>query len=272
MEIISQHFDLLKTIRLNIKHCFHEIDGIKLKVKEYYNNYILQEPCHYFGLDSFHFQNKTMELEYKHLLELYHFIDNRIYGDYYKLFIMMEKSLKLQLTNSQYDKINELTHIHKYPVYKDLEPYIEYEFDLINQLHQDIILTLSNVKSLTEENTRTIQENEKDIELGMNIENYIINQKYINNTLLNSNELHKAYLTVYHKYHTDWLKKFYSKLQLFFSQIKHHINDGSTDNLNDEFMIKSYVNEIIIDVIDKVEHLSMDNNSILETPTFTNTS
>ena len=272
MEIISQHFDALKSIRLNIKHCFNEIDGIKLKVKEYYNNYILQEPCHYFGLDSFHFQNKSMELEYKHLLELYHFIDNRIYGDYYKLFIMMEKSLKLQLNSTQYDKINELTHIHKYPVYKDLKPYIEYEFDLINQLHQDIILTLSNVKSLTEETTRTIQENEKDIELGMNIENYIINQKYINNTLLNSNELHKSYLTVFHKYHTEWLNKFYSKLQLFYTQIKHHITDASMNNDNEEINIKTYVSEIINDVIDTIVNLPIENELNLGTPTFTKSS
>ena len=38
--------------------------------------------------------SKSMELEYKHLMDLYHFIDNRIYGDYYKLFVMMEFSLK----------------------------------------------------------------------------------------------------------------------------------------------------------------------------------
>ena len=60
MEIISQHFDALKSIRLKIKHCFHEIDVIKLQVKQYYDTYIQQEPSDYFGLDSFHFQNKSM--------------------------------------------------------------------------------------------------------------------------------------------------------------------------------------------------------------------
>lgn len=260
MDIISQHFDSLKSIRLKIKHCFHEIDSIKLQVKQYYDTYIQQEPSDYFGLDSFHFQNKSMELEYKHLLELYHFIDNRIYGDYYKLFVMMEFSLKKQLTNTQYDKMNELTHIHKYPIYKDLEPYVQYDFDLINQLHQDIILTLSNVKSLAEETNMTIEENEKDIELGMNIENYIINQKYINNTLINSNELHKSYLNIYHKYHTEWLNKFYSKIQLFYTQIKHHIVDTSNNDSTISIYIKEYVNEII----DKVEDTLTGS-----TPTFT---
>ena len=71
MDIISQEFNLVKSIRLNIKHCFHEIDTIKLQVKQYYNTYIQQETSDYFGLDSFHFQNKSMELEYKHLTELY---------------------------------------------------------------------------------------------------------------------------------------------------------------------------------------------------------
>ena len=125
--------------------------------------------------------------------------------------------------------MNELTHIHKYPIYKDLEPYVQYDFDLINQLYEHY-LTLSNVKSLSEETNMTIEENEKDIELGMNIENYIINQKYINNTLINSNELHKSYLNIYHKYHTEWLNKFYSKIQLFYTQIKHQVDTSNNDS------------------------------------------
>ena len=260
MEIISQQFNSLKAIRLNIKHCYHEIDAIKVKVKQYYNTYIQEESTHYFGLDSFHFQHKSMDLEYKHLLELYHFINNRIYGDYYKLFVMIEQSLKQRLTNAQFEKMNELANIHKYPIYKDLEPYVEYEFDLINQLHQDILLTLSNVKSLSDETNLTIQENEKDIELGMNIDNYIINHKYINNTLVNSNELHKSYLNIYHKYHTEWLNKFYSKIQLFYDQIKHHIVDDSKDDSNISIFIKDYVNEIV---------KKTEDNFTVSTPTFT---
>ena len=156
--------------------------------------------------------------------------------------------------------MNELANIHKYPIYKDLEPYVEYEFDLINQLHQDILLTLSNVKSLSDETNLTIQENEKDIELGMNIDNYIINHKYINNTLVNSNELHKSYLNIYHKYHTEWLNKFYSKIQLFYTQIKHHIIDTSNNDSNISIFIKEYVSEIIDKVEDKLT---------VSTPTFT---
>ena len=249
MDIISQEFNLVKSIRLNIKHCFHEIDTIKLQVKQYYNTYIQQETSDYFGLDSFHFQNKSMELEYKHLTELYHFIDNRIYGDYYKLFVMMELSLNQQLSNDQYKKINELSHIHNYPIYKDLEPYVMVDFNLIHQLHQDIVLTLSNVKSLSNETTMTIKENEQDIELGMNIDNYIINQKYINNRLINSNELHQSYLTIYHKYHTQWLNRFYSKIQLFYSQIKHHISVESKTNLTTSDIVKECVDEIINKVV-----------------------
>ena len=57
--------------------------------------------------------------------QLYHFIDNRIYGDYYKLFVMISESLNSQLSKVQLSKLKELQHLNKYPQYKDLEPFIK---------------------------------------------------------------------------------------------------------------------------------------------------
>ena len=251
MDIISKNFDTLKKIRLDIKQCINNIIHIKTNVKNYYMEYIKQETSHFFGLDSFHFQNKVIELEYDQLLKLYHYIDNRIYGDYYKLYILIEQSLKKQLSSTQYNKINDLTHIDRYPVYKDLEPYKIYEFDLINQLHQDIIIIIKTVKELYNENINNINEHKKDIDLGMNIDNYIINITYINNNILNSNDLYKSYITVYHKYHIELLSKFKDKIQLFYSQIKHHINNSSN---NVKTITDSIIPVIINDVICNIEN------------------
>ena len=184
MDIISSKFDALKEVRLTIKQTMNDIVTIKDNVKDKYAIYIEQEKSHYFGLDSFHFQNKAIELEYNHLLELYHFIDNRIYGDYYKLFITIELTLKRQLTKTQFEKINELKHLYHYPVYKDLESLNIYDFELINQIHQDIILIIASINELTKENEQKLKEHQKIMDLGMNIDNYVINQTYLNNSLL----------------------------------------------------------------------------------------
>ena len=254
MDIISRKFDALKEIRLSIKQCMHDINSIKDNVKQNYINYIEQESSHYFGLDSFHFQNKAIELEYKHLLELYHFIDNRIYGDYYKLFITIEQTLGQQLTSIQCEKINELKHIHHYPIYKDLEPFNIYDFELINQIHQDIILIIATINELGKENELKIKEHQKIMNLGMNIDNYVINQTYLNNTLLNSNQLHTSYLEVYHKYHIEWLTKLYNNIHLFYNQIKQHSTIDITDSHRN--IASSIVNEIVEKVIHKISTIT----------------
>ena len=251
MDIISRKFDALKEIRLSIKQCMHDINTIKDNVKQNYINYIEQESSHYFGLDSFHFQNKAIELEYKHLLELYHFIDNRIYGDYYKLFITIEQTLGQQLTRSQCEKINELKHIHNYPVYKDLEPFNIYDFELINQIHQDIILIIATINEISKENELKIKEHQKNMSLGMNIDNYVINQTYLNNSLLNSNQLHTSYLEVYHKYHIEWLTKLYNNIKLFYNQIKQH---SIINNKTKEYSHRNIASSIVNDIIEKVIH------------------
>lgn len=225
LESIKKQFDTLKETRLQIKQSIGKIDEIKNSIKHNYLQYISRETQYYFGLDSFHFQNKAIEMEHENMLQLYHFIDNRIYGDYYKLFLMMVTSLKSQLQPNQLDKMKELTHLSQYPVYKDLEPFKIYDFDLINQIHQDIIIVLENVHELFHENKINIEEHRQQLDLGMNIDNYVINQEYMNHHLHMSNQLHENYLSVFHKYHAEWLKKYYEKIQLFHKQIKHHTSN-----------------------------------------------
>ena len=79
---INVNFETLKETRLKIKQSFNEIDTIKSSIKQNYVNYIKQESDDFFGLESFHIQNKAIEMEYSNMLELYHFIDNRINGDF----------------------------------------------------------------------------------------------------------------------------------------------------------------------------------------------
>ena len=129
----------IKDTRLKIKNKLQKINKVKSEIKKNYTRYIKKERQNYFGLDSFHFQNKIIDIEYDSLIELYHLIDNRIYGDYYKLFVMMVEYLKKNLLNDQYDKIKELSNLQKYPTYKDLDNYKKYDFDIINSIHQDLV-------------------------------------------------------------------------------------------------------------------------------------
>ena len=147
-------------------------------------------------------------------------------------------------------------------MYKDLESLNIYDFELINQIHQDIILIIAGINELGKENKLKIEEHQKIMELGMNIDNYVINQTYLNNSLLNSNQLHKSYLEVYHKYHTEWLTKLHQNIELFYNQIKQHssVNENSIIKIN-KTIAKTLMNDIIENVVENINTTS--------TPTFT---
>jgi hypothetical protein len=73
----------------------------------------------------------------------------------------------------------------------------------------------------------------------MNIDNYVINQEYMNQHLHMSNQLHENYLNVFHKYHAEWLTKYYEKIELFHKQIQHHEEDYDMKRENKtDFSIK----------------------------------
>ena len=129
---IDNGFDTIIKIRSKIKKRIEDIEKIKNSIKQNYIECIEKESKNYFGLDSVHFQNKLIELEYGNMLKLYSYIDNRIYGDYYKLFFMMNDYLQDKLLPEQYITIKEFKRKRAYPVYKDLDTFKSYDFDIIN--------------------------------------------------------------------------------------------------------------------------------------------
>lgn len=224
-ENIKIKFTKIKQTRNRIKEKFINIQKVQNDIKDNYVNYVKKEQDDFFGLDSFHFQNKVLTLEFNNMMKLYQFIDNRIYGDYYKLFTQIEVFLKKHLKLKQYEKIKELKNIDKYPTYKDLEVYKTYDFDTINNIHQDIIVIIACVKDIYKDNEKFIKDDMKKLSLGLNIDNYIINSQYKNMVLLTTNNKFENYLQVYHKYHFELLYKFHEKLSLCYQHINHSPSD-----------------------------------------------
>lgn len=227
-ENIKVKFTKIKEKRNKIKDKFLQIQKIKNDIKQNYVNYIQKEKEDFFGLDSFHFQNKVIDLEFENMMKLYKFIDNRIYGDYYKLFTEIQKFLKQNLKSRQLETIKEVKNYEIYPPYKDLDKFKTYDFDTINNIHQDIIIIISSVKEIHHENELVIKEDMKQLSLGINIDNYIINTQYKNMVLLTTNTKFENYLQVYHKYHFDLLTKFGEKLSLCYQHIIQNNNSKQT--------------------------------------------
>lgn len=232
---VDDGFMTIIKIRSDIKTRIEDIEKIKHSIKQNYIECIEKESKNYFGLDSVHFQNKLIELEFANMLKLYNYIDNRIYGDYYKLFFMMNDYLSDKLLQEQCASIKELKKKSLYPVYKDLDSFKSYDFDTINNIHQDVISIVKKVYEIHGENEEKIKTRQESLYYGINLDNYIINQQHLNQELLMTNNLHRNYICVYHKLHDNILDNFLEKVELFFEQINNHTNDESPKSTENVF-------------------------------------
>ena len=82
----EKKFEEIKSIRISIKNTFKNITEKHTEIKEQYKKYIDNNKKSEL-LDSFYFQIKLMNYEYETTEKTYNLIDNRMYCDYYKLFI-----------------------------------------------------------------------------------------------------------------------------------------------------------------------------------------
>jgi hypothetical protein len=217
---IEKKFEEIKSIRVFIKNTFKVLTEKHLEIKTQYKTYIdANRKCEY--LDSFYFQIKLLDYDYDTTNKLYNYIDNRIYCDYYKLFVIIYSFFKLNFKTEKSEMILKNT---KYPIYKDLEPYKIYDFDTVNDIHQDIIRLIEYINKIIQQNEEEIKSHQSKLTSGINIDNYIHNLEYHNNIIVNNVNLYKKYLSAYHTYHLSFLSNLNSKLNCIHEQLDNDIN------------------------------------------------
>jgi hypothetical protein len=217
---IEKKFEEIKSIRFFIKNTFKTLTEKHTEIKEQYKTYIEanKKGEH---LDSFYFQIKLLDYEYETTNKLYNYIDNRIYCDYYKLFLTIYTFFKLNFKNEKSEIILKNT---KYPIYKDLEPYKIYDFDTINDIHQDIIRLIEHINKIIQQNELEIKTHQAKLLSGINIDNYIHNLEYSNNIIVNNVNLYKKSLSSYHNYHISFLTNLNNKLNCMSEQLDNDVN------------------------------------------------
>ena len=208
----------------NIK-IFETMEGKIIQLKNIYTEFIKnnKQQMFIFGLDSFHFQGKLIDLEYEDMKRLYAAITNRIYCEYFKLYkIVVDYILEnIQDDKKTLDLIN--VNINSYPVYKDLEPFKKYEFDVIQNLHEAIIILLNSINNFLQLKENDLKVHQIKNAIGLNIDNFIHTFNYNNAVLREKLVLFITYTEFFHKLHTKYFKRFTTKMQLFMSQINHDI-------------------------------------------------
>ena len=173
-----------------------------------------------FCLDSFYFQYKTLVIQMEDLCKHVTHINNRMYGDYYKLYNI----ILLQTAESNIDVRSSVTEFHKkYQPYKDLEPFHEYKMSDIMSLHADILKLMNYLfqhYSGKEQNVMSYSDNTK---VGMSITSFLQTLEYENTLLREQIGLYVNYLTFFHNSQKIYLTKIYEKIQGFQQEIETEI-------------------------------------------------
>lgn len=198
-----------------------EIKMSKLKelYKEFVNNN--KNNLFVFGLDSFRFQSKLIDIEYDDMKRLFLAITNRMYCEYFKLLKIIVEYIKESIDDKKlldFIKVND-----NYPVYKDLEPFKKYDFEIIQNLHELLLTLLSSINNILMTKDYDLKMYKNKNNFGLNIDNFVNTFNFNNIMMREKIILFITYLEFFHKLHNKYFKRFTTKLQLMYSQITHDI-------------------------------------------------
>jgi len=257
--------DFTKVVDLkneNVK-MFETLD-IKIKsIKSIYSEFIKNNKQHLFifGLDSFHFQGKLIDIEYDDMKRMYYAITNRIYCEYFKLYKIVVDYMTDTISDDK--KTMDLVRVdNSYPVYKDLEPFKHYEFEVIQSVHETIIGLLLAIYNYLLHKDYDLKLHQEKNATGLNIDNFIQTFNFNNLVLREKLTLFVVYVEFFHKLHTKYFKRFTTKMQLFISQINHDIKFEDSAEIN-KTKRKSMLDTFASDSLDK-KLLKELQNSIVE--------
>jgi len=219
--------DFTKVIDLkneNVK-MFETLEGKIGQLKIIYSDFIKsnKQNLFIFGLDSFHFQGKLIDIEYDDMKRLYSAITNRIYCEYFKLYKIVVDYITENIPDDK--KIMDLINVNKssYPIYKDLEPFKQYDFEIIQSVHETIITLLGSIHNYFLNKEHDLKQHQIKNATGLNIDNFIHTFNYNNVVLREKLTLFVTYIEFFHRLHTKYFMRFTTKMKLFTSQILHDI-------------------------------------------------
>ena len=228
---LKSDFNNVITIRNSVKNIFDILQGTIDKLKFFYSEFVKNNKTEMFvfGLDSFNFQSKMIDIEYDDMKRLFLAINNRMYCEYFKLNKIIAEYI---LNNITEKKILDVAKINNFPVYKDLEPYKEYKFEYILEIHENILNTLSVLMSFlnNKENELSIHMTKKNI--GLNIDNFITSFNFNIIVMREKIIMFIAHIEFFHKLHTKYLKRFSNKIQLMYTNISNDIKFDESVEIN----------------------------------------
>jgi hypothetical protein len=229
---LKNEFNNITLLRSKIMSVFETLRNKSDKLKIIYSEFIKQNNSQLFvfGLDSFHFQSKLIDLEYDDMQRIFIYVSNRMYCEYFKLYKLISSYV---LENFNDKKILEIIKSNNFPIYKDLEPFNEYKFETIIEIHDNILILLNSIVGIVNNRENELSLHKSKMLIGLNIDNFIYSFNYEIILMREKVNLFLSCIEFFHKLHAKYLKRFSNKLQLLLNHINSDIHfDENIDETN----------------------------------------
>lgn len=230
IEKLQTEFEQIIQIYEEIQDQRIEIQKKLMQLKDIYNDLVKNnsKKIFLFCLDAFYFQYKVLNIELDNLNRFLSLINNRMYGDYYKLYnIMITKSAQYICSDcSATDVCIDINKIVS--PYNDVEPFHEYPISDTQSIHKDIITIINQIFVFyTKKETEIMNYNLNKI--GISIDSFINTLEYNNNLIQEQLQLYVNYTSFFHKTQIEYLSKLVNKIYAFHSEID---EDLISNNMN----------------------------------------
>lgn len=230
---LKNDFNNITLLRNKIIRVFEILQNKMDKIKIIYSDFIKNSKgeLFIFGLDSFHFQSKLIDLEHDDMKRMFLAINNRMYCEYFKLYKIVVAYITENISDK---KIIEIVKGNNFPVYKDLEPFKDYKFEKIMEIHDNILILLNSIISIINdrENQLTLHKNNQLI--GLNIDNFVNSFNFEIIIMKEKINLFLTYIEFFQKLHEKYLNRFSNKIVLMLNHINSdiHFDDNIESNAN----------------------------------------
>jgi hypothetical protein len=218
--ILSNEFDQIIEKRNKIKENYNILQTKLTNMKNKYISLIRnnQKKIFIYCLDSFFFQYKILLLELEHYDKVINAVFNRMYGDYYKLFVSIAEDCVKNMF-----EIDGLTNMEQNPPYKDADSIIEYKTEDLLKLHTNILSIIQQLSSHYENQDSYILTQDKTSDIGFSITSFLDTLGYENRLLYEQINLYTGYLQFHHYSQNGYLDKTFENMETFGSVIDKEI-------------------------------------------------
>ena len=224
---LKTEFNDISLVRDRINNVFGSLKGKIDKLKNLYSDFIKngKSQLFVFGLDTFHFQSKLIDLEYDDMIRMFLAINNRMYCEYFKLYKIIISYVSENVSDK---KILDIIRGNNFPIYKDLEPFKDYKFEVIIELHENILILLNSIMSIVNhrENELSLHRNKQLI--GLNIDNFVNSFNFEIVIMKEKINLFLSYIEFFHKMHAKYMQRFNNKISLMYNNINSDIHFDDT--------------------------------------------